>query len=195
MRGVRAPPSPLRPLLASSGEPCWWISRWVNHSASSGVGRCMRVASSRMATVAMVLIGLAALAVAGRLVRNTPSAEHPATSAAVTIPPAATATIVDSVEVPDAFGQTLAQAKMVMGMAGLRGTADDRDPQVPGAAVVVQEPAAGTLVRVTVWCGFGPRPTSRSTASCAGCGWKLARPPRPIWWLRPIRRPTRSRWS
>ncbi|HET7518117.1 MAG TPA: PASTA domain-containing protein [Actinomycetes bacterium] len=99
-----------------------------------------------MATVAMVLIGLAALAVAGRLVRTTPSAEHPATSAAVTIPPAATATTVDSVEVSDAFGQTLAQAKMVMRAAGLRGTADDGDPQVPGAAVVVQEPAAGNLV-------------------------------------------------
>lgn len=94
----------------------------------------------------MVLIGLAALAVAGRLVRTTPSAEHPATSAAVTIPPAATATTVDSVEVPDAVGQTLAQAKLVMRAAGLRGAADDRDPQVPGAAVVVQEPAAGNLV-------------------------------------------------
>jgi hypothetical protein len=106
----------------------------------------MRVASSRTATVAMVLIGLAALAVAGRLVRTTPSAEHPATSAAVTIPPAATATTVDSVEVPDAVGQTLAQAKLVMRAVGLRGAADDRDPQVPGAAVVVQEPAAGNLV-------------------------------------------------
>ena len=29
---------------------------------------------------------------------------------------------------------------------GAAGTADDRDPQVPGAAVVVQEPAAGNLV-------------------------------------------------
>jgi hypothetical protein len=106
----------------------------------------MRVASSRVATVAMVLVGLAALAVVGRLVRPAPSAERPVTSAAVTIPPAATATTVDRVEVPDAFGQTLAQAKLVMGAAGLRGAADDRDPQVPGAAVVVQEPAAGNLV-------------------------------------------------
>jgi len=39
----------------------------------------MRVASSRVATVAMVLVGLAALAVAGRLVRTAPSAERPAT--------------------------------------------------------------------------------------------------------------------
>jgi PASTA domain len=106
----------------------------------------MRVASSRVATVAMVLVGLAALAVAGRLVRTAPSAERPATSAPVTIPPAPTTTTVASVEVPDAFGQTLAQAKLVVGAAGLRGAADNRDPQVPGAAVVVQEPAAGTLV-------------------------------------------------
>jgi hypothetical protein len=106
----------------------------------------MRVAASRVATVAMVLVGLAALGVAGRLVRTAPSAERPATSAAVTIPPAATATTLDSVEVPDAFGKTLAQAKMVMRAAGLQGAADDRDPQVPGAAVVVQEPAAGNQV-------------------------------------------------
>jgi PASTA domain len=103
------------------------------------------VASSRVATVAVVLVGLAALALAGRLVRTTSSAERPATSA-VTIPPAATATTLDTVEVPDAFGQTLAQAKMVMRAAGLQGAADERDPQVPGAVVVVQEPAAGTLV-------------------------------------------------
>lgn len=130
---------------------------WVNHPASTGVGRygwlgesqgtggSMRVASSRVATVAMVLVGLAALVLAGRLVRTAPSAERPATSAA-RIPPAATATTLDSVEVPDAFGQTLAQAKTVMHGAGLQGAADDRDPQVPGAAVVVQEPAAGNLV-------------------------------------------------
>jgi hypothetical protein len=106
----------------------------------------MRVAFSRGATVAMVLVGLAALVLASRLVRTTPSAERPATSPAVTIPPAATATTVDSVEVPDAFGQTLAQATMVMRAAGLRGAADDQDSQVPGAVVVVQEPAAGNLV-------------------------------------------------
>jgi hypothetical protein len=117
----------------------------------------MRVASSRVATVAMVLIGLAALAVAGRLVRITPSAEHPVTSAAVTIPPAATATTLDSVEVPDAFGQRLAQAKMVMRAAGCGGAAEDRDPQVPGAVVVVQEPAAGTLVPWDSVVGFRTR--------------------------------------
>jgi hypothetical protein len=117
----------------------------------------MRVASSRVATVAMVLVGLAALAVAGRLVRTAPSAEHPATSAAVTIPPAATATTLASVEVPDAVGQTLAQAKMVMRAAGLRGVAEERDPQVPGAAVVVQEPAAGTLVPADSVVGFRTR--------------------------------------
>ena len=104
----------------------------------------MRVASSRVATVVVVLVGLAALVVAGRLVRTTSSAGRPAMSA-VTISPAATATTVDNVEVPDAFGHALAQAKMVMRAAGLRGAADDRDPQVPRAVVVVQEPAAGNL--------------------------------------------------
>jgi hypothetical protein len=53
---------------------------------------------------------------------------------------------VDSVEVPDAFGLTVSEAKTVMHAAGLRGAADERDPQVPGAVVVVQEPAAGNLV-------------------------------------------------
>jgi hypothetical protein len=100
----------------------------------------MRVASRRVATVAMVLVGLAVLAVAGRLVRTAPSAGGPA------IPPATTATTLDRVGVPDAFGQALAQAKTVMRAAGLQGVADDRDPQVPGAVVVVQEPAAGNLV-------------------------------------------------
>jgi hypothetical protein len=106
----------------------------------------MGMASSRVATVAMVLVGLAVLVVAGRLVRTAPSAGRPATSAAVTIPPATTATTLDRVEVPDAFGKALAQAKTVMRAAGLKGAADDRDPQVPGAVVVVQEPAAGNLV-------------------------------------------------
>jgi hypothetical protein len=104
----------------------------------------MRMASSRVTTVTMVVIGLAALAVAGRLVRTAPSARQPATSAA-TIPPAPTATTLDTVEVPDAFGQTLAQAKTVMRAAGLQGAADERDPQVPGAVAMVQEPAAGNL--------------------------------------------------
>jgi hypothetical protein len=35
---------------------------------------------------------------------------------------------------------------MMMRAAGLRGAADDRDPQVPRASVLVQEPAAGNLV-------------------------------------------------
>jgi hypothetical protein len=105
----------------------------------------MRVAWSRVATVAMVVVGLAALAVAGRLVHTTPTAWHPDTSAA-RILPATTATTLDTIEVPNGFGRTLAQAKAVMGAAGLQGAADDRDPQAPGAVVVVQEPAAGNLV-------------------------------------------------
>jgi len=127
----------VRPAAALVGMVSWVGPRRI--------GGSMRVASSRVATVAMVMVGLAALAVAGRLVRTTPTAGHPDTSAA-RILPATTATTLDAIEVPDAFGQTLAQAKTVMGAAGLQGAADDRDPQVPGAAVVVQEPAAGNLV-------------------------------------------------
>jgi hypothetical protein len=150
----------------------------------------MRVASSRVATIAMVLVGLVALVVAGRLVRTTPSAGRPATSAA-TIPPAATATTVDSVEVPDAYGQALAQAKTVMRAAGLQGAADDRDPQIPRAVVVVQEPAAGNLVprHSVVWfrtrtdvqpngvvrrlrLGAGPTTATYRVPS----GWRTSRP-------------------
>jgi PASTA domain len=116
----------------------------------------MRVASSRVATIAMVVVGVAVLAVAGRLVRTTPSAGHPATSVAM-IPPAATTSTVATVEVPDAFGQTLAQAKAVMRAAGLQGAAEDRDPQVPGAVVVVQEPAAGNRVPRNSVVGFRTR--------------------------------------
>jgi PASTA domain len=116
----------------------------------------MRVASSRATTVAMLLVGLAVLAVAGRLVGTAPSAGRPATSAA-TIPPATTATTVNMVEVPDAFGRTLAQAKTVMRAAGLQGAADERDPQVPGAVVVVQEPAAGNRVPRHSVVGFRTR--------------------------------------
>jgi hypothetical protein len=38
----------------------------------------MRVASGRVATVAMVVVGLAALVLAGRVVRTAPSARRPA---------------------------------------------------------------------------------------------------------------------
>jgi hypothetical protein len=115
----------------------------------------MRVASSRVATIAMVVVGVAALAVAGRLLPTTPSVQRPATPTSAGVP-AGTVRIlplqdvptstVATVEVPDAFGQTLARAKTVMRAAGLRGTAEDRDPQTPGAVVVVQEPAAGNRV-------------------------------------------------
>jgi hypothetical protein len=107
----------------------------------------MRMASSRVTTVAMVMVGVAALAVAGRLVGTAPTVGHRDTNAATT-PPVATATTLDTVEAPDAFGQTLARAKALMRAAGLQGMAEDRDPQRPGAVVVVvvQEPAAGNRV-------------------------------------------------
>jgi hypothetical protein len=104
----------------------------------------MRTASSRVTTAAILVAGVAALVVAGRLVGTAPSAGRPATSAA-TSSPAATATTVAAVEVPDVFGRTLAQAKTVLRAAGLLGAADERDPQVPGAVVMVQQPAAGNL--------------------------------------------------
>ena len=116
----------------------------------------MRVASSRATTMAVLLVGLAVLVVAGRLGGTAPSAGRPATSAA-TIPPATTATTVYPVEVPDAFGRTLAQATAVMRAAGLQGAADERDPQVPGAVVVVQEPAAGNRVPRDSVVGFRTR--------------------------------------
>jgi hypothetical protein len=46
---------------------------------------------------------------------------------------------------------------MVMRAAGLQGAAEDRDPQVPWAAVVVQEPAAGNLVPRDSVIGFRTR--------------------------------------
>ena len=116
----------------------------------------MRVRSGRVATIAMVLVGIAVLAVAGRLVRTTPSA-GPSDTSAATIPPVATATTLDTVEVPDAFGRTLAQAKTMMRAAGLQGAAEDRDPQAPGAVVVVQEPAAGNVVPRNSVVGFRTR--------------------------------------
>jgi hypothetical protein len=106
----------------------------------------MRTASSRVTTAAILVAGVAALVVAGRLVGTTPSAGPPATSATTSSPAAtATTTTVAAVEVPDVFGQTLAQAKTVLRAAGLQGAADERDPQVPGAVVMVQQPAAGNL--------------------------------------------------
>jgi PASTA domain len=137
---------------------------WVGPRRTGG---SMRVVSSRVATIVMVVVGVAALAVAGRLLPTTPSVQRPATPTSAGVP-AGTVRIlplqdvptstVATVEVPDVFGQTLARAKVVMRAAGLQGAAEDRDPQTPGAVVVVvQEPAAGNRVPRNSVVGFRTR--------------------------------------
>jgi hypothetical protein len=127
----------------------------------------MRTASSRVTTAAILVAGVAALVVAGRLVGTAPSAGRPATSAA-TSSPAATATTVAAVEVPDVFGRTLAQAKTVLRAAGLLGAADERDPQVPGAVVMVQQPATTDQVtNVPTWLWIDPATWGVRTATAS----------------------------
>jgi PASTA domain len=110
----------------------------------------MRVTSSRVATAAMLLVGLAVLAVAGRLLPSPPSAQRPATTAATgTTSAPAIRTAPGNTRgygVPDVLGRTLAQAERVLRIGGLHGSAYERDPQGRSAVVVAQEPPAGALV-------------------------------------------------
>jgi hypothetical protein len=118
----------------------------------------MRVTSGRGATAATLLIGLAALAVAGRLVPSAPSAQRPATTATTTAPVIGTAPGNSrGYAVPDALGRTLAQAERIMRAGGLRGGAIERDPQGRDAVVVAQEPPAGVLVPPGSVVGFRTR--------------------------------------
>jgi hypothetical protein len=185
-------------------------SRWsfADPKAASGAGRyalwhlathaggSMRVSSTRAATAAALLAGLAGLVVVGRLLPTTPSTRHPtttgatATSGSATAPPTSPA-----IRVLDAVGQTLAKATTVMRAAGLQGGATDRDPQGPTAVVVAQEPPGGVLVPPGSVIGFGTRTDVQANDTPADCAWEAARPPRPTGWLRPIRRNTSSRWS
>jgi hypothetical protein len=121
----------------------------------------MRMTSGRIATAATLLIGLAALAVAGRLLPSAPSTQDPAATATTG---AATAPVIRTAPgntrgyaVPDALGRTLAQAERVMRVGGLRGSAIERDPQGPNAVVVAQEPPAGVLVPPGSVVGFQTR--------------------------------------
>lgn len=117
--------------------------------------------SSRVATAAAVALGLGVLVVAGRLLPTRPSARPPATTAVasvVTFPTAtATASTAGGVLVPQAVGRTLAQARTVLGAAGLPSGAFDRDPQAPNAVVVAQEPPAGVQVPPHSPVGFRTR--------------------------------------
>jgi hypothetical protein len=118
----------------------------------------MRLTSGRLVTVAMLLVGLAVLAVAGRLLPSAPSTQRPATTGAASAPAIRTAPgNTRGYSVPDALGRTLAQAERVMRTAGLQGRAYERDPQGRDAVVVAQEPPAGVLVPPGSAVGFRTR--------------------------------------
>jgi len=107
----------------------------------------MRVTSGRAATAAMLLVGLAVLAVAGRLLPATPSAQRPAATGTTSAPAIRTAPgNTRGYGVPDVLGRTLAQAERALRTGGLHGRAHERDPQGRTAVVVAQEPPAGVLV-------------------------------------------------
>lgn len=140
----------------------------------------MRVTSGRAATAAMLLVGLAVLAVAGRLLPSTPSVLRPAATGSTSAAVIRTAPgNTRGYGVPDVLGRTLAQAERVLRTAGLHGSAHERDPQGRTAVVVAQEPPAGVVVPPGSVVGFGPGPACSPTARRASCGWEPARPPRP----------------
>jgi hypothetical protein len=126
----------------------------VGSAAAMHAGGNMRLSSSRAATAAALIAGLAVLVVAGRLLPTTPSAPRPAPASAgvtagtvgtIPLPDVPTSTI-GGVRVPNALGQTLAQATSVLRAAGLQAVAFERDPQIGTAVVVAQEPPAGVLI-------------------------------------------------
>jgi hypothetical protein len=134
----------------------------------------MRVSSRQAATAAALVAVLAVLVVAGRLLPTTPSAPRPASPASAgatagtvqTIPLAdVTTSTVGGVRVPNAIGQTLAQATSVMRAAGLQGAAFERDPQIGTAVVVAQEPAAGELIPPGSVVGFRTRTDVQANGS------------------------------
>jgi PASTA domain len=121
----------------------------------------MRRTPGWVTTAAMLLVGLAVLAVAGRLLPSAPSAQRPATTAATgaTSAPAIRTAPGNTrgYGVPDVLGRTLAQAERMLRTAGLRGSAYGRDPQGRNAVVVGQEPPAGVLVPPGSAVGFRTR--------------------------------------
>lgn len=121
----------------------------------------MRVTSGRVATAAMLLVGLAVLAVAGRLLPPTPSAQRPATTA-VTVATSAPAIRTapgntHGYGVPEVLGRTLAQAERVVRAGGLHGAVIEGDPQGDNAVVVAQEPPAFAVVPPGSMVGFRTR--------------------------------------
>jgi PASTA domain len=115
----------------------------------------MRVTSGRVATAAMLAVGLAALTLAGRVLPSTPSARPPAATGTRSAPTVRTAPgTTRGYVVPDVLGRTLAQAERVLRAGGLHGGVYARDPQGGDAVVVVQEPSAGALVPPGGMVGF-----------------------------------------
>jgi len=123
-----------------------------------------------LATAAAVALGVGVLAVAGRLLPTTPSAQSPPTTASVSVlpdRPAPTTIPTVGVRVPQVIGRTLAQARAIMREAGLSSGAHERDPQTANAVVVAQEPPSGAWVppnsrvgvrtRTDVWPNGRPR--------------------------------------
>jgi hypothetical protein len=137
----------------------------------------MRVSSSRAATAAAVVAGLAVLAVAGRLLPTTPSLQRPATPTSAGVPAGTvrviplrevpTSTLSGGVRVPDVIGHTLARATSLLRTAGLRGVAFERDPQIGSAVVVAKEPPAGVLIPRGDVVGLRTRTDVRAKAAPA----------------------------
>jgi hypothetical protein len=124
----------------------------------------MRVTSGRVATAAMLLVGLAVLAVAGRLLPPTPTAQRPAATAATAATVATSAPAIRTAPgntrgygVPEVLGRTLAQAERVVRAGGLHGAVIEGDPQGDNAVVVAQEPPAFAVVPPGSMVGFRTR--------------------------------------
>jgi hypothetical protein len=118
----------------------------------------MRVTTGQVTTAVLLLVGLAVLTLAGRLLPSAPSTQRPVTPATTTAHAVRTAPgNTHGYAVPDALGRTLAQAGRVLRVGGLRGSAVDRDPRGSNAVVVAQEPPAGVLVPPGSMVGFRTR--------------------------------------
>ena len=135
----------------------------------------MRVTLGRAATAAMLLVGLAVLAVVGRLLPSTPSAQRSAATGVTSAPAIRTAPgNTRGYGVPDVLGRTLVQAERVLRTGGLHGAAIEGDPQGDNAVVVAQEPPAwvvvppGSVVRVRTRTGVQPYGVPRRLRLGAG---------------------------
>jgi hypothetical protein len=164
-------------------HPAPWASSWstrerqeggageVNPPAAAAVGTgwvlpsrpaidgdtSMRVTSGRVATAAMLLVGLAALALAGRLLPSTPSTRPPATTGTRSAPAVRTAPgNTGGYAVPDVLGRTLAQAVRVLRAGGLHGGADARDPQGGDAWSSPRSRRLAPSCPLAAWWDSGP---------------------------------------